>query len=62
MAIEIPKDEQQNVLENFWTMLQECEKTAECDNDPILKHWVEQWYDLWNRLNSTNYKPRWLNT
>ena len=58
----IPEDEQQNVLDNFWLMMRECETKAECNNDVVLKHWVEQWYQIWNRLTGSSNKPRWLNT
>ena len=60
MAILIPEDEQKNVMDNYWTMMQECESNAEDKNDAVLKHWVEQWYTLWNRLNKTVLKPRWV--
>jgi hypothetical protein len=59
MANSIPKREQQNMLENFWLMLQECEAKAERDNGAILKHWVDQWYQIWNRINESTMKPRW---
>jgi hypothetical protein len=55
----IPKDEQEDALSSFWTMLQECEAKADDKNDPVLKRWVEQWYEQWNRITQDNKAPRW---
>lgn len=55
----IPKSEQKNIMESFWTMLQECESKADCDKDPELKHWVGQWYLQWNRVTGDSKQPVW---
>lgn len=61
----IPKHEQANMLSSFWTMLQECEtvvmnsKDGHMWREVVLKHWVEQWYEQWNRVTGDNKKPRW---
>jgi hypothetical protein len=55
----IPPNEQESALGSFWTMLQECESKADDNNDPVLKHWVEQWYLQWNRITLSNKAPRW---
>lgn len=46
----IPEAEQEGALSSFWTMLQECESNADNENNPVLKHWVSQWYEQWNRI------------
>jgi len=56
----IPKKEQENVLSNFWTMLRECESKADDNNSPVLKHWVNQWYGMWNRLTGDDKQARWV--
>jgi hypothetical protein len=56
----IPKDEQESALSTFWAMLQECESAANGNCDPVLRHWVEQWYEQWNRITGATKKPRWL--
>lgn len=56
----ISDDEQQNMLSSFLQMLVECEIKAQCDNDPVLKHWVEQWFQQWNRVTGDNKKPQWI--
>ena len=57
----IPKKEQENMLSSFWTMLQECESKVDNSErkDPVLKHWVEQWYGQWNRITGDNKEPVW---
>jgi len=55
----IPEHEQQNILDSFWIMLQECESKAEQNNDAVLKHWVNQWYQQINRITGKNHKPDW---
>jgi hypothetical protein len=56
----IPADEQENVLASFWTMLQECESNADNENNPVLKHWVVQWYGQWNRITGDSKEPRFV--
>lgn len=55
----IPAEEQENVLGSFWTMLQECETHANNCDDRVLKHWVGQWYDQWNRVTGGDKNPIW---
>lgn len=55
----IPADEQESVLSSMWTMLQECEGKAAENNDPVLRLWVEQWYNQWNRITGDAKAPRW---
>jgi hypothetical protein len=56
----IPADEQDGALSSFWTMLQICESRADNDNYPLLKHWVAQWYEQWNRITGDSKVPRWF--
>jgi len=56
----IPEDEQDNVMNSFWTMLRECETSAENSDDLILKRWVEQWYQQFSRISGLEFKPSWL--
>lgn len=63
----IPKAEQESALSSFWTMLQECDTTVANSKDkdgvfhePVLKHWVEQWYTQWNRITNSDNAPSWL--
>lgn len=60
MDIKLPKKEHENVMSSFWTMLRECDSKADEDNDPILKLWVSQWYNQYNRICGTNAKPTWV--
>jgi len=53
----IPEKEQQNVLDILWLLLQEAE--GKCSNDPTMKMWVSQTYDLLNRIGFTKHRPRW---
>lgn len=55
----IPPNEQQNMIESFWTMLQECESKAAENNDPVLRLWVEQWYSQWNRITGDSKVAKW---
>lgn len=55
----IPKDEQKGVMEAYWTMLRTIEGEAHNKNDPILKLWVEQWYQKYNRIMGTNITAVW---
>lgn len=41
-------------------MLRECETKVENDNDPVLKHWVEQWYNQWNVITGGEQSPSWI--
>lgn len=58
----IAKKEQENMLSSFWTMLKECESKVDnsATKDPVLKHWVEQWYGQWNRVTGDNKEPVWV--
>lgn len=56
----VPQAEQEAALGTFWTMLQECEGKADDNGDPVLRHWVVQWYEQWNRITGDTKAPRWL--
>jgi hypothetical protein len=56
----IPKNEHENVMSSFWIMMRECENRAINEGDPVLKHWVAQWAEQWNRITGDNFKPRWV--
>jgi acyl carrier protein len=58
--ITIKKSLQPAVISSFWTMLRECETKVENDNDPVLKHWVEQWYNQWNVITGGEQSPSWI--
>lgn len=55
----IPKGEQEGVLASFWVLLREAESKADCDNDAVLKNFVSQYYEQWNRITGANNKPIW---
>ena len=57
----IPKSEQENMLSSFWSMLRECESKVDDSpkKDAILKLWVEQWYQQWNRVTGDNKEAVW---
>ena len=42
MDFKIPANEQNGVMETFWTMLRECETKADCDDDRVLVNRVTQ--------------------
>jgi len=52
--------ERDNVLHSFWVLLGEAEVHADNDNNPLLKHQVEEFYRQWNALNGTTLNPRWV--
>jgi hypothetical protein len=56
----IPDNEQESLLANFWTMLQECESYADEGSEPVLKVEVVQWYEQWNRITGDSKVPRWV--
>ena len=54
-------DKLKYVMSSFWTMLMECESTADNNNDPILKHWVECWRNQYARITGSEISPpRWI--
>ncbi len=57
----IAPEDQEDVLSSFWTMLMECESTVlnSKETDVVLKLWVTQWYEQWNRITGDNKKPEW---
>ena len=57
----IPKNEQENVMSSFWTMLRECESKVDNSGryEPVLRLWVEQWYQQWNRITDDCKEPIW---
>jgi len=56
----IAKNQQESMISSFWTMLQECESKADNENDLVLKHQVNGWYQQWNRVTGDHKKPRWM--
>jgi hypothetical protein len=55
----IAPEHQEDALASFWTMLQECESKADDSGSALLKNWVSQWYEQWNRMTGDDKKPRW---
>lgn len=55
----ILKDQQEDFISPFWIMLQECEEKAIENNDVVLKHCVNHWYNQWNKVTQDNKKPYW---
>lgn len=56
----LSKEDQSSLLGGFWVLLGEAESKAHCNDDRLLKVWVEQYYGMWNRLTGDNAVPRWL--
>lgn len=56
---EIPKNEQGNILHCFWQMLLQAEQDAWDSKNPLDRHAVKQYYDLWNRITGDNPKVAW---
>ena len=59
-VMKIPENEQDGVMDVYWTMMRECETHAHNTNDAILKMWVEAWYEKYNRISGLKNKPAWL--
>lgn len=62
MTIELHKIKQsmhKDVIDSFWTMLQELETQANNEDDRLLKHQVEGWYRQWNRMTGDTKTARW---
>lgn len=57
----IQKSEQRNMIASFWIMLRtiEAQVNNEGVKDPIMKNWVEAWYDQWNRVTGDDKAPVW---
>lgn len=56
----IKAKDQDDVMHCYWVMMKECESKAMNDNDLVLKHQVEGFFRLWNRVNETDHAPRWV--
>lgn len=56
MEYNIPKEEHDNVMSSFWMMMRELEEKAESQFD---RHFVNGYYELWNRVTGEDKKPRW---
>lgn len=56
----IPQHEQGNVLAAFWMMLRGAEQEALSSNKALDKHFVESYYELWNRVTNSNQQPAWM--
>lgn len=52
----IKKGDQEGMISSFWAMLQELENQAENTLD---KHFVEKYYEQWNRITGDNKVARW---
>lgn len=59
MEYSIPKKEHDNVMACFWTMMRECESTANNNDDRVLKVQVEGFAKLWNRVTNDSFQPKW---
>jgi hypothetical protein len=62
MTIELHKIKRsmhKDVIDSFWTMLQELETQANNEDDRLLKHQVEGWYRQWNRMTGDTKTARW---
>lgn len=57
--MDIPKNEQENVLSVYWQMLIELETQAHSTNDPFKRMLVAGGYNVLNRINFTKTRPRW---
>lgn len=55
---DLTREEQEDLMGSFWTMLKELESHTE-PNDVLLKRWVECWHNQWNTLTGDNTQPRW---
>lgn len=58
----IPESEQENVLHIYWQFLRQAEEDAYESKDPLDRHLVEAGYNVWNRVNNEDKKPRWMTT
>lgn len=56
MQYEIPKKEHDNVMSCYWMMMRELEDKADSAFD---RHFVEGYYELWNRVTGDDKKPYW---
>ncbi len=52
----IKEKDQEGMIGSFWAMLQELENQAENTLD---KHFVEKYYEQWNRITGDNKVARW---
>lgn len=49
--------DQQNVMDNYWMMMKECESQADNEKDKVLMVQVEGWYRLWSRVMRRDLPP-----
>lgn len=52
----IKKEDQEGMIGSFWIMLQMLEGQAENNLD---KHFVDKYYEQWNRVTDDNKVARW---
>lgn len=53
------KEQFSDIMDCYWIMLKELESKAWCDNDVILKRWVEGFYGHWNDITDREQHPAW---
>ena len=54
----LTKDEAQNLLDMYWSMLRNLESNAKPE-DTLDRYQVESAYMVWNRIYNTKLKPTW---
>lgn len=60
-AAEAEREKLNDAMDTFWTMLKECETSADNRDDRVLKHCVEGWYSQYARITGGEIKePRWI--
>jgi hypothetical protein len=65
LTYDIPKDEQENILDIYWQMLMQIESHTKPEKQPLDAHLVEAAYKVLDRAGLYVGKPRWkekLNT
>jgi len=50
----LPKEDFDNLMSSFWTMLKELEGKAKNDDDLLLMNWVVCWHGQYNSLITTH--------
>ena len=56
----IPKNQHENVMSSFWSMMMELESKADYEKCPLQRHFVEGYFRQWNSLMEDNKKPAWI--
>jgi hypothetical protein len=55
----IAKADQEDVIACYWVMMSELRTHADNTDDKVLKHMVEGFYRLWNRVTNDHKTPDW---